>query len=112
MAMRHPAQPADVAGVIAFLASDDASCVTGVHIAVDGGLRPPAGRCCRPRATPCAQQVGRPRSEGSGRSAALGYLRRRSPPANAVFAGRPAKRYRERTHHVRLPFGYSLRKCT
>jgi meso-butanediol dehydrogenase/(S,S)-butanediol dehydrogenase/diacetyl reductase len=32
------AQPADIAGVIAFLASDDARFVTGVNLPVDGGL--------------------------------------------------------------------------
>ena len=31
-------EPADVAGVVAFLASDDASYVTGATIMVDGGL--------------------------------------------------------------------------
>lgn len=33
----RPAQPAEIAGVIAFLASDDAGFVTGVTIPVDGG---------------------------------------------------------------------------
>ena len=33
-----PAQPDDIAGVIAFLASDDARFVTGVNLPVDGGL--------------------------------------------------------------------------
>jgi len=36
--MGRGAQPADVAGVIAFLASDDAGYVTGVNLPVDGGL--------------------------------------------------------------------------
>ena len=31
-------EPQDVAGVVAFLASDDAAFVTGVHLMVDGGL--------------------------------------------------------------------------
>ncbi|WP_205650342.1 SDR family NAD(P)-dependent oxidoreductase [Actinoplanes solisilvae] len=44
IAMRRPAQPSDVAGVIAFLASDDASFVTGAHIVVDGGLRASSGQ--------------------------------------------------------------------
>jgi NAD(P)-dependent dehydrogenase (short-subunit alcohol dehydrogenase family) len=34
----RPAQPAEIAGVVAFLASDDAGYVTGVTIPVDGGL--------------------------------------------------------------------------
>lgn len=34
----RPAQPEEIAGVIAFLASDDAGFVTGVSIPVDGGL--------------------------------------------------------------------------
>jgi NAD(P)-dependent dehydrogenase (short-subunit alcohol dehydrogenase family) len=34
----RPAQPAEIAGVIAFLASDDAGFVTGVTLPVDGGL--------------------------------------------------------------------------
>jgi NAD(P)-dependent dehydrogenase (short-subunit alcohol dehydrogenase family) len=32
------AQPAEIASVVAFLASDDAAMVTGVTIPVDGGL--------------------------------------------------------------------------
>jgi len=32
------AEPSDIAGVIAFLASDDARFVTGVNLPVDGGL--------------------------------------------------------------------------
>lgn len=34
----RPAQPEDIADVIAFLASDDARFVTGVNLPVDGGL--------------------------------------------------------------------------
>ncbi|EST20744.1 SDR family NAD(P)-dependent oxidoreductase [Streptomyces roseochromogenus] len=36
--MRRPAEPAEVADVIAFLASSDARFVNGAHIPVDGGL--------------------------------------------------------------------------
>ncbi|MBW4331698.1 SDR family oxidoreductase [Stakelama sp. CBK3Z-3] len=36
--MGRPAQPTDIASVIAFLASDDAGFVTGVNLPVDGGL--------------------------------------------------------------------------
>ncbi|MEV0278796.1 SDR family oxidoreductase [Streptomyces sp. NPDC050610] len=36
--MRRPAEPAEVADVIVFLASSDARFVNGVHIPVDGGL--------------------------------------------------------------------------
>jgi meso-butanediol dehydrogenase/(S,S)-butanediol dehydrogenase/diacetyl reductase len=43
IAMGRPAQPSEIAGVSAFLASDDASFVTGAHIAVDGGLRASSG---------------------------------------------------------------------
>jgi len=31
-------QPEDIAAAIAFLASDDASFITGAHLVVDGGL--------------------------------------------------------------------------
>jgi NAD(P)-dependent dehydrogenase (short-subunit alcohol dehydrogenase family) len=34
----RPAQPEDIAGVVAFLASDDATFVTGVTLPVDGGV--------------------------------------------------------------------------
>jgi meso-butanediol dehydrogenase / (S,S)-butanediol dehydrogenase / diacetyl reductase len=40
----RPADPADVAGVIAFLAGDDARFVTGVVLPVDGGLRAGSGQ--------------------------------------------------------------------
>lgn len=36
--MGRPAQPEEVAGVVAFLASDDAGFVTGVTLPIDGGL--------------------------------------------------------------------------
>lgn len=36
--MGRPATPAEIAGVVAFLASDDAGFVTGVTIPIDGGL--------------------------------------------------------------------------
>ncbi len=35
--MQRPATPAEIAGVVAFLASDDAGFVTGATIPVDGG---------------------------------------------------------------------------
>jgi NAD(P)-dependent dehydrogenase (short-subunit alcohol dehydrogenase family) len=34
----RPAQPEEIAGVVAFLASDDAGFVTGVTLPIDGGL--------------------------------------------------------------------------
>lgn len=36
--MGRPAQPTEIAGVVAFLASDDAGFVTGVTLPIDGGL--------------------------------------------------------------------------
>ncbi|QEU96795.1 SDR family NAD(P)-dependent oxidoreductase [Streptomyces kanamyceticus] len=42
--MERPAEPAEVAAVIAFLASADASFVNGAHIPVDGGLRASSGQ--------------------------------------------------------------------
>jgi NAD(P)-dependent dehydrogenase (short-subunit alcohol dehydrogenase family) len=36
--MGRPAQPEEIAGVVAFLASDDAGFVTGVTLPIDGGL--------------------------------------------------------------------------
>ena len=35
--MNRSGQPEEVAGVAAFLASDDASFMTGAHLVVDGG---------------------------------------------------------------------------
>ncbi|WP_028933535.1 SDR family NAD(P)-dependent oxidoreductase [Pseudonocardia spinosispora] len=42
--MRRYAQPSEVAAVIAFLASDDASFVNGAHIRVDGGVGATSGQ--------------------------------------------------------------------
>jgi meso-butanediol dehydrogenase/(S,S)-butanediol dehydrogenase/diacetyl reductase len=44
----RPAEPADIAAVVAFLASEDAGFVNGVNLPVDGGLgasngQPPMG---------------------------------------------------------------------
>jgi len=36
--MKRLGQPEEIAGVVAFLASSDASYVTGQEIAVDGGI--------------------------------------------------------------------------
>lgn len=36
--IRRPGRPEDIAAAVAFLASDDASFITGTHILVDGGL--------------------------------------------------------------------------
>lgn len=38
MPLGRPAQPEDIAGAIAFLASDDARFITGVNLPVDGGV--------------------------------------------------------------------------
>ncbi|MFD0449009.1 SDR family NAD(P)-dependent oxidoreductase [Streptomyces indonesiensis] len=42
--MRRPAEPSEVADVIAFLASRDARFVNGAHIPVDGGLSASSGQ--------------------------------------------------------------------
>ncbi|MFF4403302.1 SDR family NAD(P)-dependent oxidoreductase [Streptomyces sp. NPDC001404] len=44
--MRRPAEPAEVADVIAFLAGSDARFVNGAHIPVDGGLGASNGQPC------------------------------------------------------------------
>ncbi|MFJ2770961.1 SDR family NAD(P)-dependent oxidoreductase [Streptomyces sp. NPDC087300] len=44
IAMGRAAEPSEVASVIAFLASEDASFVNGAHIPVDGGLRASSGQ--------------------------------------------------------------------
>jgi meso-butanediol dehydrogenase/(S,S)-butanediol dehydrogenase/diacetyl reductase len=38
IALGRPGEPEDIAGPVAFLASEDARFVTGVNMAVDGGL--------------------------------------------------------------------------
>lgn len=42
--MQRPAEPQEVADVIAFLAGHDARFVNGVHLPVDGGLRASSGQ--------------------------------------------------------------------
>ena len=38
MPLRRVAEPADIAGVVAFLASEDARFINGVNLPVDGGV--------------------------------------------------------------------------
>ena len=38
MPLGRPAEPADIAAVVSFLASDDARFVNGVNLPVDGGV--------------------------------------------------------------------------
>jgi NAD(P)-dependent dehydrogenase (short-subunit alcohol dehydrogenase family) len=40
-------QPEDIAGVVAFLASDDAGYMTGAELAIDGGLAAGSGSALR-----------------------------------------------------------------
>jgi len=44
MPLGRPATPADIAGVVAFLASEDAAMVTGVCLPVDGGVTASSGQ--------------------------------------------------------------------
>ncbi|MXO64934.1 SDR family NAD(P)-dependent oxidoreductase [Altericroceibacterium endophyticum] len=37
-ALKRPAEPADIAGAVTFLASDDADYITGINMPVDGGI--------------------------------------------------------------------------
>jgi meso-butanediol dehydrogenase / (S,S)-butanediol dehydrogenase / diacetyl reductase len=39
--LRRFAQPKDIANLVAFLASDEADCITGIDIPIDGGLLAP-----------------------------------------------------------------------
>ncbi|MGZ5271237.1 MAG: SDR family NAD(P)-dependent oxidoreductase [Ramlibacter sp.] len=48
MPLGRPATPADIAGVVAFLASDDAAMVTGVCLPVDGGVTASNGQPSMP----------------------------------------------------------------
>lgn len=47
--MKRFAEPEEIASVIAFLASDDASFVTGANVVVDGGLTAHSGQPNLPR---------------------------------------------------------------
>lgn len=44
MPLGRPATPADIAGAVAFLASDDAAMITGVCLPVDGGVTASSGQ--------------------------------------------------------------------